>query len=304
MDSILNFIGGKSLSAKKIVEAIPEHQCYVEPFAGALWVLFQKQTSKVEVINDINGELINFWRVIQRQHNEFIERGKYEMYSRELHHEYYTDFDSGKHFKLSNLERAFRFFYLIKASFASKFGSSWGFGPSRNMGDSFFNEFKIIDQIAERLKHIQIDNKDFQSVIEDYDREYTFTFIDPPYIKTNVDEQYFKSMEANNVIGFTLNDHQRLFNTLSKIKGKFLLTIDDSFFIRERYCEGEQGSKGFYWIENEVAYSSMDKNSRRHVTELIITNYDTKEVIKQNKLKKEKEKQIKLVGNSKSLADY
>ncbi len=304
MDSILNYIGGKSLSAKKIVEIISEHQCYVEAFCGGCWVFFEKSISKVEVINDINGELINFWRTIQRQPNEFIERGKYEMYSRELHHEYYTDFDSGKHLKLSNLERAFRFFYLIKTSFASKFGSSWGFGPSRNMGNSFFNEFKIVDKIAERLKHVQIDNKDFQSIIEDYDRDYTWFYIDPPYIKANVDEQYFKSMGTNSTIGFSLHDHQRLYNVLSKIKGKFLLTIDDSSFIRERYCDGVQGGKGFYWIENEVAYSSMDKNSRRHVTELIITNYDTNEVLKQNKLNKEKEKQIKLFGSSKSLAEY
>ena len=303
MDSMLNFIGGKSLSAKKIVELMPNHTCYVETNFGGGWVFFAKPISKTEIINDINGELINLWRTIQRQPNEFIERGKYEMYSRELHREYYTDFESKKHFTFSNLERAFRFFCLIKESFASKFGPSWGFGPSRNMGNSFFNEFKIIDQIAERLKHVQIDNKDFQSVIEDYDRDYTWFYCDPPYIKANVNEQYFKSMGENNIIEFTLHDHQRLYNTLSKIKGKFLLTIDDCSFIRERYCEEEQGSR-FYWIENEVSYSSMDKNSRRHATELIITNYDTNEVIKQNKLKKEKEKQIKLIGGSKSLSDY
>jgi DNA adenine methylase len=303
MDSMLNYIGGKSLSAKKIVELMPEHTCYVETNFGSGWVFFAKPISKVEIINDINKELINFWRVIQRQHNEFIERGRYEMYSRELFTEYYTEFMSGKHFQLTNLERAFRFFCLIKESYASKFGSSWGFGSKRNSGNSFFNEFKIIDEIAERLKHVQIDNKDFQLVIEDYDRDYVWFFIDPPYIKTNVNVQYFKSTR-NSTLGFTLHDHQRLYNTLSKIKGKFLLTIDDCIFVRERYCEGTQGSKGFYWIENTVAYSLMDKNNRHHATELIITNYDTNEVIKQNKLKKKNKDQIELVENIKSLADY
>lgn len=303
MDSILNWTGGKHLSCKKIVKIMPGHHCYVEPFFGAGWILFSKPRTKVEVINDINGELMNFWKAIQRQPEEFKEREKYEMYSRETYHEYCKDFYEGRHQKMSDIERAFRFFCMIKCAFASNCGS-WGYGQSRNLADAFFNEFKIIDEIAERLKHVQIDNKDFEFVIKDYDSETTLHNCDPPYIKTNVNTVYLKSMEANNVIEFGLHDHQRLYNTLSKIKGKFILTIDDCSFVRERYCEGEQGSKGFYWIENKVAYSYMDKNNRRHATELIITNYDTNEVTKQNKLKKGKEEQIKLKENSKSLEDY
>lgn len=283
---------------------MPEHSCYVEAFAGGLWVFFEKPKAKVEVVNDINGELINLWRILQRKSEEFKERGKYEMYARELYEEYCRDFNEGRHQKMSDVERAFRFFCMLKEAFGAKFGGGFGYGPARNVAESFFNEFKIIDVITERLKHVQIDNKDFEQLIKDYDRIDTLTFADPPYVKADVDSQYFKSMGVNNIIGFSLHDHQRLYNTLSKIKGKFILTIDDCSFVRERYCEGEQGSKGFYWIENEVFYSSADKNNRRHVVELIITNYDTNEVLKQNKLKKEKEEQNKLKGNSKSLGDY
>ncbi len=203
MDSILNYIGGKSNSCKKIVELMPEHFCYVETNGGGLWVFFEKQRSKVEVINDINGELINFWRTIQRKPTEFLERSKYEMYSRELYTEYGKDFNSGDHDKMTDVERAFRFFCMIKCAFSSKFGAGWGYGPSRNQADAFFNEFKLIDQAAERMKHIQIDNKDFQSVIEDYDRDYTLFFCDPPYIKADVAAQYFKSTGKNNNISFT-----------------------------------------------------------------------------------------------------
>lgn len=306
MDSPINWLGGKSLSAEKIVSLIPEHICYVECFFGGGWIFFRKPKSKVEVINDINGELINFWRIIQNQPKEFIERSKYEMYSREIHALYYKDFFEGRHQKMSDLERAFRFFYMIKSSFGSKFAGGWGYGQSRNMGNSFFNEFKIIDEVSLRLKSVQIDNKDFQSLIEDFDKEDTLHICDPPYVKADVDSQYFKSTGVNNVIGFSLHDHQRLYNTLSKIKGKFILTIDDSFFIRDRYCTGEQGSRGFWWIENEVFYSSADKNNRRHVIELIITNYDTK-FIKQknldneNKIKKDNKEEI---NKNKSLMDY
>ena len=304
MDSIINYVGGKSLSAKKIVEMMPEHNCYVEAFAGGLWVFFSKPKAKVEVVNDINGELVNLWRTLQRKPEEFKERGKYELYARELYEEYLRDFSEGRHQKMSDVERAFRFFCALKESFGAKFGGGFGYGPARNVAESFFNEFKIIDDITERLKHVQIDNKDFEQLIKDYDRVDTLIFCDPPYIKADVDSQYFKSMGANNIIGFGLHDHQRLYKTLIGLKGKFILTIDNDPFIRERYCNESQGSRGFWWIDNTVFYSSADKDNRRHVTELIITNYDTNEVIKQNKLKLLKEEEKRLSGNTKSLLDY
>lgn len=300
MDSILNYIGGKSGSCKKIVELMPSHFCYVETNFGGGWVFFAKPRTKVEVINDINGELMNFWKVIQRQPNEFLERSKYEMYSRELYTEYCNDVKSGKYLKMSNVERAFRTFCMYKCSFGSKFLSGWGYGRSRNQGDAFFNEFKIIDEIAERLKHVQIDNKDFQSVIEDYDGDDTLYFCDPPYIGADVDAQYFKATSGS----FTLQDHQRLYKTLLKLKGKFILTIDNVDWIRDRYCQGKQGEHGLWWIENTVFYSSADKDNREHVTELIITNYDTNEVIKQNKLLSIKDEEKKSMKNTKSLMDF
>lgn len=304
MDSIINWVGGKSLSAKKIVELMPEHHCYCEPFFGAGWIFFNKKMSKTEIINDVNGELVNLWRILQSKPEEFKERGKYFLYAREFYEGYLKDFYEGRHQKMSDVERAFRFFCLIKMAFGAGFGKGWGYGPARNVAESFFNEFKIIDQITERLQHVQIDNKDFEQLIKDYDREDTLTFCDPPYIKADVNAQYFKSMGVNNIIGFTLHDHQRLYKMLINLKGKFILTIDDSPFIRERYCVGEQGSRGFYWIENVVHYSSADKNNRRHATELIITNYDTNEVIKQNKQKNVSKEDKKLNGSSKSLLDW
>jgi len=303
MDSILNYIGGKSLSAKKIVQLMPEHFCYVETNAGGLWVFFAKPKTHVEIVNDINSNLINFWRVVQRQPNEFIERSKYEMYSRELYYEYCSDFDSGKYYRLPELERAFRFFCMIKEAFGSKWKAGWGYGKSRNQADAFFNEFKIIDQIAERLKHCQIDNKDCRKVIEDYDGEETLFFCDPPYIKSDNDAQYFKSTDQKKNLSFTLHDHQELYYALTKIKGKFILTIDDAPFIRERYCVGDQGENGFWWQENIIHYSSAAGPDRRHATELIITNYDMFKVAEQNKLKSEK-KVEKVNPNNKSIFDF
>ncbi len=265
MDSVLNWIGGKSQSAEKIVGLMCDHECYVECFGGALWTFFRKSPSKVEVVNDINSELINFYRVVQRKSGEFLEREKYELYSRELYYEYLGDYYSGRHIEMSDVERAFRFFCLIKEAFGSKFGGGWGYSSARNVASAFFNEFSGVDEISKRLKNVQIDNRDFEEVINGYDGEKVLWYFDPPYVGSTNEDYYFKSVDKS----FTLWDHQRLYMHLKKLKGKFILTIDDCQWIRERYCTGD-----FVVLENEVFYCSADKNNRRHVTELIIMNYN------------------------------
>lgn len=272
MESIMNWIGGKSQSAEKIVSLMPEHKCYVELFFGAGWVYFKKSPTKDETINDINSELINFYRVLQRQPDRFKEREKYELYSSDLYYEYMNDFNSGKHHTLNDVEKAFRFFCLIREAFGSKFGSGFAFGCNRRSAIAFFNEFQIIDDITKRLKNTTIDNRDFEEIIKSYDSEETLYYADPPYIKSDNIQYYFKS--SNN--SFTLYDHQRLFNALKSIKGKCILTIDNSSWVRERYTK----ENGFYLIENEVFYCSSDKNNRRHETELIILNYNPEKMNK------------------------
>jgi len=277
MDSPINWVGGKSQSAKKIASMMPQHRCYVEVFGGGLWVFFAKERSKVEVINDINSELINFYRVIQRDCDSFVKRGKYELFSRELYHEYLRDYMSGYHFELDNVERAFRFFVLIKQSYSAKFGGGWRYGSTMNEAVSFFNEIKEMDKISERLQMCQIDNRDFESVIKGYDNKHTLFFLDPPYVRAPVDDYYFKSVDKQ----FTLYDHQRLYVTLKDIKGKFILTYDDDKWVRDRYSE-------YYIYKNKIYYCSADKNNRRHVVELIITNYDVDKIDKFAGLKQSK----------------
>ncbi|MDD3474384.1 MAG: DNA adenine methylase [Candidatus Dojkabacteria bacterium] len=286
MDSVLSWIGGKSQSAKRIVSLMSEHGCYCEVFFGAGWIFFEKKPSKDEVINDINSELINFYRVIQRDCDKFKAREKYEMYSRELYYEYLQDFYSGKHKSLDNVEKAFRFFYLIKAAFASKFGSGFAFGSNRQSSVAFFNQFKELDGITKRLKNATIDNRDFEDVIKSYDSERTLFMCDPPYMKSDNSDYYFKSANAS----FGLHEHQRLFMALRSIKGKFILTVDDTSWVRERYCTGEpvilenkvhySEDSGFYWLDNEVYYCSADADNRRHEVELIIMNYNPNNIKK------------------------
>ena len=76
LSSPIGWIGGKSRLRRAVLARIPEHHCYIEPFAGAAWAFFAKQAevSEVEVINDYNGELANFWRCVRDRQLELIEK--------------------------------------------------------------------------------------------------------------------------------------------------------------------------------------------------------------------------------------
>lgn len=83
--SPIGWVGGKRLLRKQILDRIPDHTCYVELFAGAAWICFAKpkELSKVEVINDTNGELSNFWRCVRDKHLELIEKLRFRIASKE-----------------------------------------------------------------------------------------------------------------------------------------------------------------------------------------------------------------------------
>ncbi|NBI08265.1 DNA adenine methylase [Senegalia massiliensis] len=243
-------MGGKSRLRKTIIEMIPEHKCYVELFFGAGWVYFGKEKSKVEVINDIDKELINLFKMI-KYHSPEIERMlEYEFSGRDIFEEY-------KNYNveyLTEIHRAIRFLYLIKQSFGGK-GDHYGYGTTKKPSQQIFYK-GILEELRERLRNTYVENLSFEKVIDKYDREYTFLFIDPPYFETTG----YKDK-------FTKEDHLLLRDKLINLKGKFLLTINDHKETREWY-------KDFNIKEVEVNYSvSKTKKDKQKYKELIITNY-------------------------------
>ena len=245
----INRMGGKSRLRKEIINMIPGHICYVEPFFGAGWVFFGKDTSEVEVINDKDQELINLFRVIKEHPGElerilqyeFVARDKFDFY-KNVEIEYLTD-----------IQRAVRYLYIISNSFASR-GVSFGYGALKKPSQKIFeDDFTIL---RDRLKNTYVENKDAMDIIERYDRENTFFFCDPPYYETSGYKEKF-----------TKENHIILRNKLKNISGKFLLTINDHEEIRALY-------KGFNIKEVQVNYSvSRQKEARKDYGELIITNY-------------------------------
>jgi DNA adenine methylase len=243
-------MGGKSKLRKTIIEMIPEHICYAEVFFGAGWVYFGKEPSKVEVINDIDRELINLFKMIKYHAPEIERMLEYEFSGRDIFEEY-KNMPVGN---LTEIHRAVRFLYLISQSFASRCGV-YGYGTTSKPKPQIFYK-GVLAEIKERLRNTYVENLSFEKIIEKYDRSHTFFFCDPPYYDLTGYGNEFEEKE-----------HLLLKDKLCNIQGKFLLTINDHEKVREWYKE-------FNFKEVEVNYSvSKEKKARGKYKELIITNY-------------------------------
>ena len=243
-------MGGKSKLRKTIIEMIPEHTCYVELFFGAGWVYFGKEPSKTEVINDIDKELINLFRMIKYHAPEVERMLEYEFSGRDIFEEYKNV--SVDH--LTEIHRAVRFLYLISQSFASK-GKDYGYATTGRPAPQIFFKNQL-GEIKDRLRNTYVENLSFEKVIEKYDRQHTFFFCDPPYYNLTGYGNEFGEKEQ-----LLLRDK------LVSLKGKFLLTINDHPQVREWY-------RDYNIKEVEVNYSvSREQSARGKYKELIITNY-------------------------------
>jgi DNA adenine methylase len=251
MNSFIGWIGGKKLLRNEITKRFPEGiGRYIEVFGGAGWVLFSKERhAELEVFNDANGDLINLFRCIKYHCFELQRELQYMLNSREL----FEDFKAQYNIRgMTDIQRAARFFMLIKTSYGS---------DTRTYGCVKKNVsviIKYIEDIQKRLNNVVIENRDFERLIKVYDRPDALLFLDPPYYGT---ERYYQ-------VDFPVNDHQRLYDSLKKIKGKFILTYNDCEEIKELYKDFaiEEVSRN----NNLVGRYSEKNHSYR---ELIIRNY-------------------------------
>lgn len=252
MNSFISWIGGKKLLRNIVCERFPsEYERYIEVFGGAGWVLFnEERPKKIEIYNDYNSELVNLFRCM-KYHNEEVKRQlKYLLNSREMFKDFLNEYNANG---LTDIQRAVRFFWLIKTSYGSKL-TTYGC-CKRNIE----NMTLMFDDIEKRLNNVVIENQDFEKIIKMQDRPDSFFFCDPPYYGT---EKYYKNVE------FTHEDHERLFESLKNIKGKFLLTYNDCSYIRDLYKD--------YNIEEVRRFNNLttgNQDGSSYYNEIIITNY-------------------------------
>lgn len=252
----MSWIGGKKALRDEILARFPDYyERYIEVFGGGGWVLFHKPPmDDFEVYNDFNPNLANLFRCVRDRPAELVAELKFVLNSREDFYRIRELFKSNT--QLSDIKRAAAFYQLIRYSYASSCDSF------ASQPYDIWSSFPLIYQAHRRLRKTVIENKDFEKLIQQYDRPVSFFYCDPPYFDT---EDYYSD------VGFTEADHERLRNTLIGIEGRFLLSYNDDPAIRSLYT-----ADGIFIEE----ISRINNLAQRYeggcqYAELLISNYDT-----------------------------
>lgn len=219
---IIPWIGGKRRLAKHLLPLFPPHDCYVELFCGAAALFFMKEPARSEVINDINGELVNLYRVIKHHLEEFHRQFKHALVSRQIFEWLkITPPDT-----LTDIQRAARFFYLQKMSFGGKVeGRTFGTAPSAPPKMNLLRLEEDLSNAHLRLSRTYIEHLPWDRCLARYDREYTLFYADPPYWQT---EGYG--------VEFGLEQYEALAAAARSIKGKIVISLNDHPDIRRIFA--------------------------------------------------------------------
>lgn len=258
MKTPISYYGGKQTMLKHIKPLIPKHELYTEAFCGGAAVFFSKEPSGIEVLNDINGELINFYRVFKQHSNDLKREIEGSVHSRNLHT--YAMFIYNYPEFFSKVKRAWALWYVSKTSFASKLDGSYGYDKVRNTTVKKLcnaKEYAIAEAIAKRLENTQIESTDALRIIKSRDNINAFHFVDPPYINT----------DCGHYGGYNELDFERLLKLLSQLEGKFMLTMFPNEMLQEYINENS-------WHKVEITRTiSASKSKRRKQAEWIVMNY-------------------------------
>ena len=254
-EPIVPWFGGKKYLAKAIVariDAIP-HNCYAEPFVG-MGGVFLRRTARprVEVINDLSGDVVNLFRVVREHPEELGRQFDWTLSSRQ---EFRRLIDVPPH-TMTDVQRAARFAYMQRLRFSGA-PKSTGIRMSASslMTLRPGNMRRLISAAHRRLQGVQIERLDWREFIPRYDRPFTLFYLDPPYWGHEGD--YGDGM-------FAREDFAELARLLHKIEGRFILSLNDRPEVRETFA-------GFDFQEIENRYSANNKSTRR-ATELLISN--------------------------------
>ena len=213
MRTPLSYYGGKQQLASRILDMIPKHKIYCEPFCGGAAIFFAKEPADVEVINDTNGELINFYEVIQRDFSALEKEIAISLHSRTQHRQARVIYENPDMF--DRVKRAWAVWMLANGSYACKLNGSFGYDKAGTTSKKIANKrVSFTTDYAIRLQRVQIECCDALRIIGSRDTPEAFFYLDPPYVGT--DQGHYD--------GYTQMDFDALLGVLESLQGKFLLS--------------------------------------------------------------------------------
>lgn len=249
---VIPWLGGKRRLADRLIPLFPQHECYVELFCGGAALYFMRQPAPVEVLNDVNGDLVNLYRVVQHHLEEFVRQFKWAISSRQI----FQWHQMTEPETLTDIQRAARFFYLQHHAFGGKVsGQNFGTATTAPM----INLCRIEENLSAahmRLSGTNVEHLAWDACLKKYDRPHTFFYADPPYWET---EGYG--------VDFEWDQYERLAAAMLTCKGKMMLSINDHPDIRAAF-------DGLVMHDLGIKYSVANTHGQPSESrELVITNY-------------------------------
>lgn len=220
----LRYFGGKFRMAHEIIQHFPSHKVYVEPFGGAAGVLMRKEPVAKEVYNDINDDVVNFFRVLRTEKEKLAEALFYTPYSR-------TEFGDAFEPTECPIERARR--TAVRATMG--FGSDAVFLNNKKRSGISTHKYAlgrwktyytILDAAAERLRAVLIENRDAVEVMKTHDSAETLHYVDPPYMKDTRNGGKYDHE-------YTDFDHVYLLEVLQQLEGHVVVSGYDNGLYRD-----------------------------------------------------------------------
>lgn len=261
MNTLLNYPGAKWGMAKEIIALMPPHRSYLEPFFGSGAVLFNKPPSAIETVNDIDGDIVNFFRVLREQPEKLAAFIAMTPYSRDVFN------DAHENRGNSDFERAWKFAIRSKMGHGFKTYQTTGFkidvcGRENSYAVNCWNRLpRDLLTAAERLKEVQIENQPALDLIRKFNRDNVLIYADPPYLlETRGGKQYRHEMDEQ--------DHVDLLDALKQHKGTVIL----SGYPSEMYDRELAG-----W--SKIARKSYNQNADQR-TEVLWMNFDVPDLFR------------------------
>jgi DNA adenine methylase len=213
MRTPISYYGGKQSLAAIILGLIPEHRIYCEPFLGGAAVFFTKPPSKVEVVNDTNSELINFYEVVKQDFISLEKEIAISLHSRNKHRQAEVIYANPDMF--DRVKRAWAVWMLANSSYGCALNGGFGYDRTGTTSKKLKNKREAFTEAyAIRLQQTQIECCDALRVIRGRDVSDAFFYIDPPYV--GADQGHYD--------GYSQEDFDNLLKLLETIQGKFLLS--------------------------------------------------------------------------------
>lgn len=247
---IVQWLGGKRRLAKHILPKLNPHHTYVEPFCGGAAIFFCKAPSAVEVLNDINGELVNLYRVVQTHLDEFLRTLEFTLVSR-------AEFDRHQAQPpetLTDIQRAARFYYLQRTAFGGlvegqTFGTAKTCPPKLNL-TTVESDLQVAHN---RLCRVYIENLPWTECVARYDGADTLFYLDPPYYGTK-----------GYGVEFPIEQYEFMAELATSIKGQMIISVNDTPEMRHCFQS--------LTVDTLSTEYTVAKGAAKAVTELLLTN--------------------------------